>query len=243
MIRQILSLLPVPVRRSVRVQQRHLADWRQGQYRCLVPPRGPQSDFPVQHTIELRIAPGPTLAAKLHNMRKAIALLNRLDVPPGGLLSFWHVVGNPGKRQGYQPGRNIVNGQLVHDYGGGLCQISSALYELALRTGLDVPERHAHSTNVYTPETTYTPLGLDATLACGYKDLRILNSSPYPFHFVFDLSDANIRVSLCAPFPLNTYPLDVVHTDTPAGLMAEVYRTVHGAQTLVSRDVYRAWKA
>jgi len=108
------------------------------------------------------------------------------------------LLGEPGARQGFLPGRNIVNGQLIVDYGGGLCQLSSAMYELALQTGIEILERHAHSTNVYTPESAYTTLGLNATLAYRYKDLRLQNPFPFPLCFSFELTETRLSIRLCA---------------------------------------------
>jgi vancomycin resistance protein VanW len=202
---------------------------------------GPRSTYPEQRLVAQRITAGPTLEAKLHNMRKAIVLLDHLDIPPGGILSFWHLVGEPGKKQGFLPGRNIVNGQLIVDYGGGLCQLSAAMYELALQTDLEILERHAHSTNVYTPETTYTPLGLDATLAYGYKDLRLRNQYPFPVHFSFELSDQKLRVRLCSLETLPAFSLRVDHESSDHGLTAKVFKGDGVSERLISNDFYRAW--
>lgn len=243
MIRQLFSLLPASVRRSVRIQQRFWADLLLGQGRMMVAGPGKRRSFPEQLVVDQPIRPGATLQAKLNNTRKAIALLQELEISSGAILSFWHIVGEPGERQGFLPGRNIVNGRLVEDFGGGLCQLSSAMYELALRTGLEVLERHAHSTNVYTPETSYTTLGLDATLAYGYKDLRIRNNFPFSLCFKFDLCEARLRVILCAPEDLPDLPLRVHHEPSNEGLYAEVYRMKNGSEALITRDLYRVWTA
>ncbi len=242
MIRRFLSLIPAPVRRAAKIQQRLIADIQRGYTGKFVTKKGARDNFPVQKELTQRISPGATLEAKLHNMRKAIALLHGLTIAPGQILSFWEVVGNPGKRQGFLPGRNIVNGQLVEDYGGGLCQLTAAMYELALRAGLHVVERHAHSTNVYTPETSYTSLGLDATLAFGYKDLRISNTLDFPLHFSFALSTEQIRVGLCAEASLPEIPIRVVHQTSEKGLVAQVFQGEAGEEREISKDFYRAWK-
>jgi len=241
MIRKILLYLPAPLRKSIRVQQRNVTDLLRGEKRHLVPASGKHADYPAQATVQQRVTKVATLEAKLHNMRKAIALLHGLKIPVGGILSFWHVVGNPGARQGFRPGRNIVNGQLVEDFGGGLCQLSSAMYELALQTGMEVPERFAHSTNVYTPETSYTLLGLDATLAYGYKDLRLRNNFSFSLTFSFELSADKLLVALCAPEPLPQMALRVEHETSEEGLLSSVYRQENGSEELLSRDFYKAW--
>lgn len=238
-MRKLLStLLPAAVRRGLRLQQRFWSDVRAGRRRHFVQASGARVHHPFQMEVALRIAPGPTLEAKLHNMRKAIADLQYLEIPPGGILSFWHIVGNPSAGRGFMPGRNIVGGKLVRAYGGGLCQLSSALYELTLCSGLELLERHAHSTNVYTPETLYTPLGLDATLAYGYKDLRLRNNRPWPVCFAFDLTEARLISYLCCPEPLPRYELRVAQEQLPDGLVSVVYRQEADGEQVVSRNTY-----
>lgn len=242
MIRALLSILPPKARRRVRIWQRSWVDLWRGYRLHMITHSGKRGDYPEQRVVTQQVRPGATLEAKLHNMRKAIQRLDKLEIPPNGILSFWQIVGNPGERQGFLPGRNIINGQLVVDYGGGLCQLSSAMYELALRTGMEVLERHAHSTNVYTPETTYTPLGLDATLAYGYKDLRVRNNFSFPVCFSFELVETDLKVALCAPRSLSDLAVRVHHETLSHGLHAEVYRTENKEEILLTKDFYKAWK-
>lgn len=243
MIRSLYSLFPPATRRAIRLQQRLWQDIRSGHRQVFVHRTGAKQVFPKQLVVVQRVCPSSTLEAKLHNIQKALDLLQHLVVPPGEILSFWHIVGEPGRRQGFLPGRNIINGHLVHDYGGGLCQISSAMYELALRSGMRVLERHAHSTNVYTPETTYTPLGLDCTLAYGYKDLRLQNQFTFPVCFSFQLSATDFSAALCAPQGLAARKLLVEHEQQENGLYARVFMEESGQKTMISRDFYKAWQA
>lgn len=242
MIRKWYYLLPISVRRWLRLQHRFWGDWYKGRSRLFVSKVGKRISFPVQREVKQPVRQGATLEAKLHNIHIAITHLEGLVIPPGRILSFWHIVGNPGERQGYRRGRNIVDGRLIEDFGGGLCQLSSAMYELALRTGLEISERHGHSTNVYTPETSYTILGLDATLAYGYKDLRIRNINHFPLCFSFNLTETDIRVMLCAPEALPDLPLRVEHQVTDEGLLAGVFRIEKGKENLISKDMYLNWK-
>jgi len=61
---------------------------------------------------------------------------------------------------------------LALDYGGGLCQLSGIIYHAVLEAGLEILERHPHSLDIYTATTRYTPLGSDAAVVYGHKDLR-----------------------------------------------------------------------
>jgi vancomycin resistance protein VanW len=126
------------------------------------------------------IPPTDHVPEKLHNLELARRRIGDLLIPPGGVFSFWHLVGPPGPKHGFRAGRSLLGGQLRVDYGGGLCQLSGAIYHLSLLAGLRVLERHPHSVDIYDDSTRHTPLGADATVAYGFKDLRVENTLPEP---------------------------------------------------------------
>ncbi|OYT88834.1 MAG: vancomycin resistance protein [Burkholderiales bacterium PBB3] len=121
---------------------------------------------------------------KLSNLRCGAQRLNLSTVAPNQTWSFWSHVKHPSEKNGFVVGRNLVNGQLTRQVGGGLCQLSSLLYHLSLRAGLSVAERHAHSVDIYEEQDRFTPLGADATVVWGFKDLRLRN--PHPVEVVFE---------------------------------------------------------
>ena len=121
---------------------------------------------------------------KLINITRGAALLNQSLIHPQKNWSFWHRNRRPNTANGFVAGRNLVNGKLVAQTAGGLCQLSSMAYYLALLTGLTVIERHPHSIDIYEEHQRYTPLGSDATVVWGFKDLRLRN--PYSFAVSFE---------------------------------------------------------
>jgi vancomycin resistance protein VanW len=123
--------------------------------------------------------------SKRANISRGAALLDRSLIGAGKTWSFWHRVGRPHAANGFLPGRNIVGGKLVALSGGGLCQLCSMVYHLALLGGLTVLERHPHSLDIYEEDQRFTPLGADATVVWGFKDLRLLNPHPFPVAFRF----------------------------------------------------------
>jgi vancomycin resistance protein VanW len=145
------------------------------------------------------ILPTDYVQAKIHNITVAARSLENLPVPPQGILSFWYVVGRPSRSRGFLPGRSLLGGQLRPDYGGGLCQLSGLLYYVSLVAGLEIIERHAHSRDIYDDQTRYTPLGSDATVAYGFKDLRVLNTTSSPTCFRVRVSQEMVRCDLCSP--------------------------------------------
>jgi hypothetical protein len=106
---------------------------------------------------------------KVHNLRRAAAALNGVMIPEGEVFSFWRQIGPATPARGYASGRMLQQGCLVPSVGGGLCQISNALYQTALESGCEIVERHAHSRAVPGSATEWDR---DATVAWNYVDLR-----------------------------------------------------------------------
>ena len=126
------------------------------------------------------------------------AALHRVRVDPGQVLSLWRCAGRPSARRGYLPGVVLVDGRIVIGEGGSTCLLSTVLYNAGLLAGLDVVERHAHSTDVY-GASRYYELGRDATILYGVLDLRFRN--PYPFAVLLDVAvdDARVAAAFRAP--------------------------------------------
>jgi hypothetical protein len=108
-------------------------------------------------------------AGKIQNLRVAARSLHGLMLRRGELFSFWANVPRPTKRQGFTEGRELREGCVIPSIGGGLCQLSNALYDLALRTGCEIVERHAHSRQL---PGSQAAAGRDATVFWNYVDLR-----------------------------------------------------------------------
>ncbi|WP_375765873.1 VanW family protein [Archangium gephyra] len=199
-------LVPVPARVWVAASRRTLRDVRSGARRRMAtgsePSQAEAREWPAYVSISQPLGQSEHVESKKHNLARALRELRDVRVGPEELFSFWHLVGRPTKRRGFVPGRNLVRGRLEVSMGGGLCQLSGLTYLLALRGGLWVTERHAHSVDIYTEQTRFAPLGSDATVAYGYKDLRFLNVLPFPIALRFELEADTLTGSVCAPLPL-----------------------------------------
>lgn len=134
--------------------------------------------------------------AKLHNIKRASQFIEAIQIDPSEIFSFWKIIGNPSEKRGFQKGRTILNGELSDSVGGGLCQLSGLIYLISLEANLEILERHNHSLDLYNEATRYTPLGSDATIVYGYKDLRIRNNYDFPIRFSFQISDDQISIFL-----------------------------------------------
>src|SRR5205085_7693339 len=115
-------------------------------------------------------------AGKIHNLRLALRPIDGIEVRPGEIFSFWKQVGRTAKRRGFVVGRELREGCLVRSIGGGLCQLSNALYEAALEAGLEIVERHPHSRIVPGSRAAQSR---DATVFWNYVDLRFRSSRPF----------------------------------------------------------------
>lgn len=106
---------------------------------------------------------------KIHNLRVALRRLDGARVPAGGTFSFWRQIGRATRRAGYVEGRELREGCVIPTIGGGLCQLSNALYGAALDAGCEIVERHAHSQIV---PGSLSERARDATIFWNYVDLR-----------------------------------------------------------------------
>ncbi|GAB4423839.1 MAG: VanW family protein [Bacteroidia bacterium] len=197
-------LLPIALRRGYRLLQRHLADWRTGLHRTFAA-RG--RHLPDRYCLRIAQSLGHSalLDNKVANLRLGIAGIEPLVIGPGEVFSFWRAVGRPSARRGFRQGRNLIGGELRADTGGGLCQLAGILYHLSLLAGLEVLERHPHSRDIYAEHERYTPLGADATVVYGYKDLRIRNNQAAPLRFALHLDAGHLVCTLWSDAPLTQH--------------------------------------
>lgn len=108
------------------------------------------------------------------NIAMAVKYLDGTVVPPGGTFSFNDAVGPRTKGTGFEEALIIVDDQFAPGLGGGVCQVSSTLYNAALRSGMKIKERSRHSKII-----NYVPIGLDAAVSYGYLDLKFINTTDF----------------------------------------------------------------
>ena len=140
----------------------------------------------------------PLTAGKVHNLRLAAVRLDGLVVRAGQVFSFWHAVGRATRQRGFVAGRELREGCMVARTGGGLCQLSNALYATALDAGAAIIERHGHSQVV---PGLAAEQGRDATVFWNYLDLRF--RLPVPFEIEARLDAQRLVVRLRGLSPLH----------------------------------------
>ncbi len=114
----------------------------------------------------------PSQTERSENVRLAADALNGALVAPGEVFSFNKRVGERTAGKGYQDAYIIVNGQFEEGLGGGICQVSSTLYNMVLQADLPIIERTNHDLAI-----AYVPLGQDATVAWPNLDFQFRNDS------------------------------------------------------------------
>jgi vancomycin resistance protein YoaR len=109
------------------------------------------------------------------NVELCAKTINGIMLMPGDVFSFNDIVGDTTIEKGYLDAPVIVNNQVESGVGGGICQVSSTLYNAVLRTGIKSLERRNH-----TFPSSYVGIGLDATISWDYTDYKFQNTLNYP---------------------------------------------------------------
>ncbi|MBO4823205.1 MAG: VanW family protein [Clostridia bacterium] len=145
-----------------------------------------------------------------NNIALALGKFNGLRVNPGEQVSFNQVVGRRSTATGFREAKIIVNGEYVDGVGGGVCQVSTTIFNAAVQAGLQITESHHHSLR-----SSYIPLGQDAMVS-GAADLRFVNNTGAPIYFETSFHDHRLTVAIYGrdKGPNITYRLDTAVTKT-----------------------------
>ncbi|MBR5291992.1 MAG: VanW family protein [Clostridia bacterium] len=114
-------------------------------------------------------------ANRVFNIVKAASLIDGKTIAPGEEFDTNAILGPRNEESGWKTAAGIRDGTYVQEYGGGVCQVSTTLYNAALMADLDITERHHHSWPL-----GYVDIGRDATISTGGPNLRFVNSGPAP---------------------------------------------------------------
>ncbi|WP_176444841.1 VanW family protein [Paenibacillus herberti] len=198
------------------------------------------------------------------NVSETARTLNGWMMKPGEVFDYGEIIRITEHETGYREAPVILNGQFTRGVGGGICQVSSTLYNVALRAGLEIVERRNHSLPV-----SYLPKGQDATFAEGSINFRFRNTSgkhlfirtysgngqltiklfgTMPKEVRYSIVSRTVR-TLQAPIQLRRSSglapgQQIVLKQGRTGYVVETYRIryVHGneeSRTRISRDTYK----
>ncbi|MCI8466087.1 MAG: hypothetical protein HFI63_09580 [Lachnospiraceae bacterium] len=122
-----------------------------------------------------------------HNVKLASDTVNNTLVAPGGEFSMNAVIGETTEEQGYREAATYSRGEVVPEFGGGVCQVSSTIYNAVIQAGLETTERKNHSMTV-----SYVPLGEDAMISYWNSDLKFKNNSSGNVLLLLDASGPEV---------------------------------------------------
>ncbi len=196
-------------------------------------------------------------APRIANVRVAAARFNGVVIPPGGVFSFNEFLGDVSEEQGFEVGLIIVGNRTVKGVGGGVCQVSTTVYQAALRAGFPILERYPHGYRVKYYENGMGP-GFDAAVFTPSADFKFKNDSPG--HLLIETAYDPARVTLTFRFygtpdgrVVNISPSTIENTvphgpdvyekdsdnEVPAGKAKQVDYAVDGATISFTREVVR----
>lgn len=158
------------------------AEGRSGMYKDNAPKEGQLASFSTAYNVA---------EDRAVNVQIASDHMNGIVIQPGGAFSFSDSVLPRTTANGYVVAPSFAGGRVVSSVGGGICQVSSTLYVTMLLSCIPATERYPHSLYV-----DYVPVGLDAAIAQGYKDLRFVNPYPYPIRIESVTKDGILTVGI-----------------------------------------------
>ena len=192
-----------------------------------------------------------------HNIARAAANFYGVVVEPGEEFSFNRYLGSISEADGYEEGLIIVGGRTIKGVGGGVCQVSTTLYQSAFWSGFPIVERweHGYMVGYYDDGEGQ---GMDATVYSPVVDLRFINNTPYhllienyyneefeSLTFKFYSTSMGRRIVKEEPVYENVVPApeeDIweFDPDLPEGTVVQYDYATEGAQVTVNRQVYNA---
>ncbi len=125
------------------------------------------------------------------NIINATNRINGTLLLPGEELSASEAMGENTAENGYFAAGSYLDGEVVQSMGGGVCQVSTTLYNAVLMAELEITERWAHSMTV-----DYVKASMDAAIAEGYKDLKFKNNTDTPIYIEGTIKNGNVEFTV-----------------------------------------------
>ena len=125
------------------------------------------------------------------NIKIATETIDSYLLMPGETFSFNNFIGDTTADKGYLPAGSYLNGEVVESLGGGVCQVSTTLYNAIIKAGIIPYSRYNHSMTV-----SYVPIGQDAAIAYPYKDLAFSNPYDAPIYIEGTVSPTSVTFTI-----------------------------------------------
>lgn len=176
------------------------------------------------------------------NLQLAASKINGTVLMPGETFSYNQVVGERTIAAGYKEAPIYVSGEVVDGLGGGICQITSTLYNAVLYANLEIVERSNHQ---FVP--SYVTASRDATVVYGSIDFKFKNNRDYPIKLVCSVSGGIAKFDIYGLRSNNEYEVEIssyITGSTSTSTYSEAYKIlkqngqVVGTE-LLSKDTYK----
>lgn len=177
---------------------------------------------------------------RAHNIEQATKFINGKLLMPGEVFSFNEIVGERTSARGFEQAPIIVGNKVESGFGGGICQVSSTLYNAVLRTDINDFARAHH-----TLPSSYVPLGFDATVDYGNIDFKFKNILSFPIFVEGITSNRNLYFNIYANSSLASKSYNLksdVYENIPATTKTEEDPTLPQGQTVVEQKAYNGYK-
>ncbi len=157
---------------------------------------------------------------RTNNIRLATNKINGVVLLPGEEFSYNKIVGKRTAQAGFKPAAAYSGGKVVQELGGGICQVSSTLYNSVLRANLEIVRRSNHRF-----ATGYCPLSTDATVSWGGPEFIFKNSRKYPIKIVASVNGGRINVEIYGCKEEVEYDVEIKSETLQIIPMKTVFRT------------------
>ena len=176
------------------------------------------------------------------NLKLAANKVNGTVLMPGETFSYNKVVGKRTIAAGYKEAAVYSNGQVVDGIGGGICQISSTIYNAAIYANLDIVTRRNHQ---FVP--SYVSASRDATVVYGSTDFQFKNNRKYPIKIMCSVSGGVARVRIFGLKQADDYDVQIssyITSQTSTATYSEAYKILKKngkvvKKVLLSKDTYK----
>ena len=129
--------------------------------------------------------------SRSYNIKLATRSVTDVLVRPGETFSLNKTIGPRLSKFGYKTAKVLINNEYVDGIGGGICQVSSTLYNAALLSNLKIVERRNHSL-----PSSYISMGRDATISGDHIDFKFMNNTKYPLYIYGEVKGNQVRFSI-----------------------------------------------
>ena len=206
---------------------------------------------------------------RVYNIKKGAALIDGVKLNPGEEFNANAILGPRNEKNGWRKAPGIRNGKYEQEYGGGICQVSSTLYNAVLMADIEITDRQHHSWPM-----GYVPIGRDATISTDGPNLKFINNGNTPITISAKTDDEKLSITISIygtalkdgmsiklssakidtlPEPDPEFELDsglpyntkVKKRDGRAGSVSETYKEYYDSdgrllkRKLVSKDIYK----